>query len=383
MGALRLGVVFGGRSGEHEVSLVSAASVLHALDPAKYVIVPIGIEKNGRWRTGPSALAYLAGEITDVPALCYLPPDPFVRGLLVEDGHGSFRHEPLDVVFPVLHGPLGEDGCVQGLLELASIPYVGSGVLGSAVGMDKIAQKRLFAAAGLPVVETVSFRSEEYYTESGGIIHRIETALGYPVFVKPANLGSSVGISRATGRAELHDSIALAALYDRWVIVERAVHNAREIEVAVLGNASPEASVPGEIVPGNEFYDYAAKYMDGTSRCVIPAELPSDIAGRLRTLAVEAFLAAFCEGMARVDFLLSREDGALFVNEVNTIPGFTGISMYPKLFEAAGIAYPRLLDRLIELALEREREKAALRRTFEPPDRWYTQGAEGSERETR
>jgi len=373
MDKIRVGVIFGGRSGEHEVSLVSAASVLAALDVRKYEIQSIAIEKSGRWRTGPDALDYLTyGGIP--PAACLLPPDPETGGLLIDEGNGTYARMPRDVVFPVLHGPDGEDGTLQGLLELADIAYVGAGVLGSSVGMDKIVQKRLHRAAGLPVVDSVSFRASDFESQRAELISRIERELGYPVFVKPPNLGSSVGITKAGDREALLRSIAHASSYDRMVLVEKAVPRAREIEVAVLGNSECTASIPGEIIPSNEFYDYNAKYVDGASRCIIPAELPTELAERIRSLAVEAFHAVFCEGMARVDFLLCPEDEALYLNEINTIPGFTSISMYPKLFEATGVPYPDLLDRLIELAIQRRQERNSLKRSFEPASRWHQRG---------
>jgi D-alanine-D-alanine ligase len=363
---LRVGVLFGGRSGEHEVSLTSAASLLKVLDPAKYEVVPIGITREGRWLVG-SAVDELLPDILKhgkpvTPAVV-----PGEAQLLPLGATGSAGEVPpqVDVIFPVLHGTFGEDGTVQGLLELAGIPYVGAGVLGSAAGMDKDVMKRLFRDAGLPVVPWVPLLRSEWEREPARVRQRIEKGLGYPLFVKPANLGSSVGISKVTRRRELAVALDLAAQYDRKILVEKAVE-AREIECSVLGNDCPEASVPGEVIPVNEFYDYEAKYLKEGSQLIIPAQLTARQAKQVQELAIGAFQAIDGAGMARVDFLLDRKTGKVFVNEINTIPGFTPISMYPKLWEASGIPYPQLVDRLIELALERHREKIRTRFRYEP-----------------
>jgi D-alanine-D-alanine ligase len=279
--------------------------------------------------------------------------------------------QPLDVIFPVVHGTYGEDGTLQGLLELADIPYVGAGVLASSVGMDKIVQKQLFAEAGLPIVRYVGIHSSQCRDESATVVRRVEKRLRYPVFVKPANTGSSVGISKAHNREELRAGLRLAAEYDRKVIVEQGVKDAREIECSVLGNDDPEASIPGEIIPSNEFYDYDAKYVDGKSTAIIPAKLPRAVTSTIRKLAVEAFRVIDCSGMARVDFFVTKGRGKVFLNEINTIPGFTAISMYPKMWESSGVSYPQLLDRLITLAIERHREMASRRTTFTPGKEWY------------
>jgi D-alanine-D-alanine ligase len=357
---IRVGVLFGGRSGEHEVSLTSAASVIKALDRDKYEVVHIGITREGRWFMGRGALR--------------TPAEVFVRGKSVLPSAdpsgprffarharpGANRVPAVDVIFPVLHGTFGEDGTLQGLLELAGIPYVGAGVLGSSAGMDKDVMKRLFRDAGLPVVDWLMVQRSEWKQNPARLRKQIETRLAYPLFVKPANLGSSVGISKVHNRRELAAAIDLAAGYDRKVIVENGL-DAREIECSVLGNDSPQASVPGEIVPLNEFYDYEAKYVKEGSELVIPAKLNRAETGNVKDLALRAFRAVDCTGMARVDFLLDRPSGKLFVNELNTIPGFTPISMYPKLWEASGLPYPALLDRLIQLAFERHREKEQTR----------------------
>ena len=367
---LRVGVVFGGRSAEHEVSLVSAASVMNALDKAKYEVVPIGITSDGRWLSSPGALKLLKDgrNLNSEPEKIILP-DPSRKGL-VEIEAPSHDHR-LDVIFPVLHGTFGEDGTVQGLFELAGIPYIGAGVLGSAAGMDKIVTKQLCEQARIPVAPYIWFFFDEFGSDSKRIVSSIERKLRYPCFVKPANLGSSVGISKVHRREELRPAIQLAAEYDRKILLEKSIEEAREIEVGVLGNENPIASVPGEILSSNEFYDYDAKYVDGKSTAVIPARLPNPVAKKLMDFAVRGFKAIDCAGMARVDFLVRKGNNAIFFNEINTIPGFTSISMYPKLWEASGIPYSRLLDRLIELALDRFRSKQSLKTTFKPKADWY------------
>jgi len=362
---IRLGILFGGRSGEHEVSLTSAASILKALDPAKYEIIPIGITREGRWLVGSAADRLLPGVLEHgrpvTPSV-----DPTGPGLIPVDAAPprAATSPQVDVIFPVLHGTFGEDGTVQGLLELAGIPYVGGGVLASAAGMDKDIMKRLFRDAGLPVTRWVLVLRREWAQEPARVRKRLEKEIRYPLFVKPANLGSSVGISKVRKARELGPALDLAAQYDRKILVERAVE-AREIEVSVLGNDRPEASVPGEVVPVNEFYDYEAKYIKEGSELIIPAKLAPRQAQRIRELAVRAFRAVDCAGMARVDFLLERRTGKLFICEINTIPGFTPISMYPKLWEASGIPYPQLIDRLVELALERHQEKVRTRYEYD------------------
>jgi D-alanine-D-alanine ligase len=350
---LRVGVIYGGRSGEHEVSVASAASIFKHIDAAKYEAVPIRIEKSGRWCLGgtvPQALSAAAVlEAQRTEALQTIEPSAAVAA------------SGIDVIFPVLHGPYGEDGTVQGLLELANVPYVGAGVLGSAAGMDKAVMKTLFAASALPIVAHLVALRREWERDPREVRRRVAGNLGYPVFVKPANLGSSVGISKARDDGDLTEAVELALQFDRKIVIEAAVPDAREIECAVLGNDEPQASVPGEIVPSREFYDYEAKYLDEASELLIPAPLSAADTARIQQLAVEAFRAVEGAGMARVDFLMGRANGHIFVNEVNTIPGFTTISMYPKLWEASGLPYPALIDRLIELALERHGEKQKLR----------------------
>ena len=374
---LRVGILFGGRSGEHEVSLLSAASILKAIDRSKFDVVPIGITKQGRWLSAGDAQGLLAGtgtlEANADESLRAGDPKATPGAKLLHEGMPTLlAPEPgsantpggkaLDVVFPVLHGTFGEDGTIQGLFELAGIAYVGSGVLGSAAGMDKDAMKRLFAQAGLPIVKHVTLLRSEWEKSPRKAVKLIESKLKYPLFIKPANLGSSVGISKAHDRKELGPALTMAAKYDRKLVIEEGVGGktgkARELEVAVLGNDEPKASVVGEIIPGKEFYDYEAKYLSEGSVPVIPAKLSKAEAKKIRAMAVDAFKACDLAGLARVDFLM--EPGGrrrIYLNEVNTLPGFTQISMYPKLWEATGLSYTELITALIELALERQHEK--------------------------
>jgi D-alanine-D-alanine ligase len=363
---LRVGVIFGGRSGEHEVSLASAASVIRALDPEKYEAVPIGITKEGRWLAGTSAQKML-GEVLKCGEPVWLPPDP-TAAALVPIAHSEQRpNVPVDVVFPVLHGTFGEDGTVQGLLELAGIPYVGAGVLASSVGMDKDVQKRLFEYEGIPIVPFVAVHRSEWERDRAKVLRTIKRKFKFPIFVKPATLGSSVGMSRVKTMKELPAAIDLAAEFALKIMVERAV-TAREIEVSVLGNDEVKASVPGEILPHREFYDYTAKYLEEGTRLLIPAPLAKKQVRVFQDFAVRAFRAIEGTGLARCDFFLERRTGQIFINELNTIPGFTSISMYPKMWEASGLPYPQLIDRLIELAFELHREKARTKYSIELPE---------------
>ncbi|MCA9958586.1 MAG: D-alanine--D-alanine ligase [Anaerolineales bacterium] len=368
---MRVGVIFGGRSGEHEVSLQSARSVMEALNKDKYEVIPVGITKEGRWMTGDVLAALTEGADTAVPAA--LLPDPQSSALLRMEMETAVPATlsavtELDVIFPVLHGPYGEDGTVQGLLELAGIPYVGAGVVGSAVGMDKAIFKHVMTANQLPVLPWVLVTRLEWEKRPLAVLDAVEAELHYPVFTKPANLGSSVGISKCDDRDSLRAGLAEAARYDRRIIVEQGIP-ARELEIAVLGNEEPIASVVGEIRPRRTFYDYVAKYLaepdsDEYSELIIPAEVDAETAVALRALAVKAYQAIDCAGLGRVDLLLDKDTGAFYVNEINTIPGFTRISMYPKLWEATGVSYPELLDRLVELALARYEEKSSLQTSF-------------------
>jgi D-alanine-D-alanine ligase len=366
---LKIGVIFGGRSGEHEVSLMSAKSVMSAMDPDKYKVVMIGITKSGQWLTGDVVGALESGtESVARPAA--LLPDPQSSALMelqITPAQPTTMSQAaeLDVIFPMLHGPYGEDGTVQGLLELAGLPYVGAGVVGSAVGMDKAIFKAVMQSIGIPILPWRLVLSSHWARSREEILDEIENALAYPVFTKPANLGSSVGISKCSDRAELSVGLDDAARYDRRIVVEQGI-NSRELEVSVLGNDQPVASVVGEVRPRREFYDYVAKYVSDDSELTIPADIDPEIAENTRATAVKAFKAIDCAGLGRVDFLLDRDDGLLYINEVNTIPGFTRISMYPKLWEATGIPYPELVDRLIELALERNEVKVGLETSFTP-----------------
>jgi D-alanine-D-alanine ligase len=380
---LRIGVIYGGRSGEHEISVASAASVLKSLDRSRYEPLPIRIEKDGRWTIADKApTAMSAAEVIALargsgtralrpgretvlvahPAedtLLTIERRPAPRGSDREDG-AVVTGLGLDVVFPVLHGPYGEDGTIQGLLELANVPYVGPGVLASAVGMDKAAMRLMFAAHGLPIAPWRAYVRRDWEQQREAVTESA-LALGLPLFVKPANLGSSVGISKVKERGDLAAAIERALEFDRKVVIEWGVPDAREIECAVLGNDDPQASVPGEVIPGREFYDYEAKYLDEGSRTVIPAELTAGQIADIQRLAVAAFRAVDAAGMSRVDFLLARATGTIYLNEINTIPGFTTISMFAKMWEASGVAYPALVDRLIQLALERHADKQRLR----------------------
>jgi D-alanine-D-alanine ligase len=361
---LRVGVIFGGRSGEHEVSLASAASVIRALDPEKYEPVPIGIGKDGRWFIGTPAQKMLPDVLRQGHRVM-LSADPSVGALLPmeERAAGSQR---VDVIFPVLHGTFGEDGTVQGLLDLAGLPYVGSGVIGSAVGMDKDMAKRLFLQAGLPTGDFLAVLRSQWEKGRERILKAVAKKFRFPVFVKPATLGSSVGMTKVHKREELEAALDLAAEFASKILVERNIRG-REIEVSVLGNDEPEASIPGEIIPHREFYDYTAKYLEEGTRLEIPAKLSKMQVRRFQEYAVRAFRCLECRGMARVDFFLEKPSGRIYLNEINTIPGFTSISMYPKLWEASGIPYRDLIDRLIQLALAENREKQRTKYTIELP----------------
>jgi D-alanine-D-alanine ligase len=360
---LRVGILFGGRSGEHEVSLASAASVIRGLDPDKYEAVPIGISKEGHWLIGSAAQKMLP-EVLKGGQRVMMTADPTDAAIVKLDGSGGGQR--IDVVFPVMHGTFGEDGTIQGLLDLAGLPFVGAGVLGSAIGMDKDVAKRLLQVAKIPVVPWVTIHRHDWENNPENIQGAIELKFQYPVFVKPATLGSSVGMTKVHSRAELAPALNLACEFAMKVLVEESV-TAREIEVSVLGNHDPQASVPGEIVPHREFYDYAAKYLEEGTQLLIPADLKPPQAQKIQKYAVDAFRALELSGMARVDFFLEKEGGKMYLNEVNTIPGFTSISMYPKLWEASGIPFRELIDKLIALALEQHAEKARTKYQIELP----------------
>ena len=390
MKKIRVGILFGGRSGEHEISLLSAASVFNAIDKNKYEVVPIGITKEGRWVTAADAERLLQGKFEDhkhlragdpeaTPGAAVLakgeavvvPPEPQKHGSLTPfetdaSSHALTRRATdraidVDVIFPVLHGTFGEDGTIQGLLELADMAYVGAGVLGSAAGMDKDIMKALFRAAGLPIVKHVTLLRSQWQTNAKKVQKFVESKLKYPVFVKPANLGSSVGISKAHDRKDLGPAIEEAAKFDRKIVIEQGVggrkQKAREIECSVLGNDNPEASLPGEIVPSTEFYDYNAKYLDEGAQLIIPAKLTKSETKEVQRLAIAAFKAVDGSGLSRVDFLMEPKSRKIYLNEINTMPGFTAISMYPKLWAASGVSYSDLIGRLIQLGLDRHEEK--------------------------
>jgi len=367
---IRVGVIFGGRSGEHEVSLISAQSVMSAIDKEKYQVIPIGITKEGRWLTSGDPMKMLTAGLAGSsrpPALAasYESPNAETKAETRDliPGTRESGIPAIDVIFPVLHGPYGEDGTIQGLLELANLPYVGSGVLGSALGMDKAAMKAMFRDAGLPTVKALTILRKSWEANPERVTRRISRELGYPCFVKPANLGSSVGVSKVHGPDELPAAMEMAAQYDRKLLIEEAIE-AREIECSVLGNDEPIASILGEIVPRREFYDYIAKYADENTELIIPADLPAEKTREIQEMAIRAFLALDCAGLARVDFFLCRHTGRVYVNELNTIPGFTSISMYPKLWAASGLSYSELIDKLIELALERFTDKQRNRTSY-------------------
>jgi D-alanine-D-alanine ligase len=368
---LRVGVIFGGRSGEHEVSLMSARSVLAAMDPAKYAITQIGISHDGAWLVGDHVFEALEQGRLETLSPAALLPDPTRNGLhtIGSGAQGQILSHlvDLDVVFPVLHGTFGEDGTLQGLLELADLAYVGAGVLGSALGMDKDLFKMVMRAVGIPVVDWIVATRAEIEQDIHSIIDRALQLSDFPLFIKPANLGSSVGITRCMSPSDVMEGLYEAARFDRRVLIERGVRNPREIEISVLGNDDPVTSVPGEIMPSRDFYSYESKYIDGTSQLLIPAPISAELSARIQALAVQAYRAIDCAGMARVDFLLAEGVDAsteLYLGELNTIPGFTHISMYPKLWEHSGLSYPALIDRLIELALERKAGRERTERRF-------------------
>jgi D-alanine-D-alanine ligase len=364
---LNLGVIFGGRSGEHEVSLMSAKSVLSVIDQEKYQVYPIAITREGAWYWGENALDMMLANTPEklTPAALFPNVDkPGLYGISVEDGHEILKKvTDLDVIFPVLHGTYGEDGTLQGLLEMSDVAYVGAGVLGSSVGMDKALFKDVMRANGVPVVDSVVVSRGMIHTNIDEVIRMAETVSAYPLFVKPANLGSSVGVTKCRTRSDLYEGLMDAAAYDRRILIERGV-NAREIEVSVLGNENPQASVPGEIRPKADFYSYEAKYILDNSELIIPAELNAEDTKFVQQTAIRAYQAADCSGMARVDFLMDKDSGKILLNEINTIPGFTKISMYPKLWEASGLPYPALIDRLISLAMDRKADRDATTRTY-------------------
>ena len=358
---IRVGIIFGGRSGEHEVSFCSASSIIKAINKDKYAVVPIGITKGGRWISPQdSELALQSGKIEGKNTVILLN-DSFSKSLVCIDNNQkldkSSALEKLDVIFPVLHGPYGEDGTVQGLLELANIPYVGAGVAASAISMDKDFMRMVFQQKGLPILKWMTIKRKEWQENKEKILSLVQNGFEYPLFVKPANLGSSVGITKVHKKEELEKAIDLASSYDRKILIERGLEEVREIECGVLGNDEPRASVVGEVKPAGEFYDYDSKYTEEGTQLIIPADLPDGVSQEVQRIALRAFKAVDAAGMARVDFFVSKKENKIYLNEINTIPGFTSSSMYPRLWEASGISYPELIDRLIQLALERHQDK--------------------------
>jgi len=358
---IRVGIIFGGRSGEHEVSFCSASSIIKAIDKDKYTVVPIGITKEGRWISPQdSELALQSGKI-DGKNTVILLNDSFSKSLICIDNNQrldkSSALEKLDVIFPVLHGPYGEDGTVQGLLELANIPYVGAGVAASAISMDKDLMKIIFQQKSLPILKWLTIKRKEWQKDKEKILSLVQDDFKYPLFVKPTNLGSSVGITKVHKKEELEKAIDLASSYDRKILIEKGLEEVREIECGVLGNDEPRASVVGEVKPAGEFYDYDSKYIDESTQLIIPADLPYGVSKEVQEIALRAFKALDAAGMARVDFFVSKKENKIYLSEINTIPGFTSTSMYPRLWEASGIPYPELIDRLIQLALERHQDK--------------------------
>jgi D-alanine-D-alanine ligase len=355
---LHVAVIFGGRSGEHEVSLMSARSVLSVLDPAKYEVTQVGITHEGTWLTGTDVLGKFENNKTDGLLPVLVSPDPSERGIYIIEGiSGLKKWSDIDVYFPVLHGTFGEDGTLQGLLELADVAYVGAGVVGSSVGMDKGVFKDVMIANHIPVVDMMVVLRAEIENDMLSVVERAEKVGEYPLFTKPANLGSSVGVTKCSNRSDLQEGLMEAALFDRRILIQQGVKNVREIEVSVLGNDDPVASVCGEVQPSREFYSYESKYIDGTSGLLIPAPLPGEMSECIREYAVRAYKAIDCAGMARVDFFVENDTNKIYLNELNSIPGFTKISMYPKLWEASGLPYNKLVDRLIELAVERKADR--------------------------
>jgi D-alanine-D-alanine ligase len=354
---LRVAVLFGGRSGEHEVSLMSARSVLSVLDPNKYEVTPVGITHEGKWLTGDDVLDKFENSNFHELHQVTLSPDPSEMGIYVLQEEMLQKLTDVDVFFPVLHGTFGEDGTIQGLFELAKVAYIGAGVVGSAVGMDKGVFKDVMVANHIPIVDTMVVLRSEIEKDLEAVIKKAEKLGDYPLFTKPANLGSSVGVTKCSNPSDLQEGLMEAASFDRRVLIQKGVKNVREIEVSVLGNEEPVASICGEVLPSREFYSYESKYIDGTSGLVIPAPLPEETSECIREYAVRAYKAIDCAGMARVDFFVEKDTNRIYLNELNSLPGFTKISMYPKLWEASGLPYNKLVDRLIELALERKAER--------------------------
>jgi len=361
---LNLGIIYGGRSGEHEVSLMSARSVLSVIDREKFNVIEIGISHQGQWFVGENLWTMMQNERYDSLTPVIFPPIPQKAGVYTDEEGALTLFAALDVVFPVMHGTFSEDGTLQGLFEMADIAYVGAGVLGSAACMDKGLFKDVMIANQIPTLPYLVFNRTEIQSDLENCLDQAEGIAPYPLFTKPANLGSSVGISKCTSRSDLMEGLMQSALYDRRIVVEKGVNNAREIEISVLGNETPKASVPGEIIPKDIFYTYSEKYINDTAELLVPADLPADLVQELQALALTAYKATDCAGMGRVDFLIDRDNGDYYLNEINTIPGFTKISMYPKLWEASGLPYAELIEALIKLALARKSQRDETTREF-------------------
>ena len=366
----RVGIIFGGKSGEHEVSFCSAVSIISAINKEKYEVIPIGITKEGRWISPEESLYALQSGKIEGKTTNILINDSSGKSLMsIKNSHSNQNLSPakneIDVIFPVLHGPFGEDGTMQGMLELANIPYVGAGVAASAISMDKDIMKTIFKQKELPVLNWVTIKRNDWQKNSEHLMNMITQKIPYPLFVKPTNLGSSVGITKAHKRDELKFAIDLASDYDRKILIEQGLEDAREFECSILGNDEPQVSAVGEVVPAGEFYDYQSKYLDEKTQLIVPAQIPRKISGKIQKVALLAFKAVDAAGMARVDFLYSEKSKSIFLNEINTIPGFTKVSMYPRLWEASGLSYTNLIDKLIQLALDRYRDKNQNRTSYE------------------
>lgn len=366
---LKVGIIFGGRSGEHEVSYCSATSIMKAINKDKYTVVPIGITKEGRWISPEETAHALQSGRIEGKSTVILLNNPSYNNLIRIDNNQKLKKDTsegkLDVIFPVLHGPYGEDGTVQGLLELADIPYVGAGVTASAISMDKELMKTIFKQKGLPVVKWLTIKRKDWYKSKEEMLSLIQNSFKYPLFVKPTNLGSSVGITKVHKAKELEKAIDLASSYDRKILVEQGLEGVKEIECSILGNDEPRASVVGEVKPAGEFYDYDSKYIDEATQLIVPADLPEEVSRKVQEIALRAFKAIDAAGMARVDFFVTKEENKIYLNEINTIPGFTSVSMYPRMWEASGISYTDLIDRLIQLALERYQDKNQNKTSYE------------------
>jgi len=366
---LKVGIIFGGRSGEHEVSYCSATSIMKAINKDKYTVVPIGITKEGRWISPEETAQALQSGRIEGKSTVILLNNPSYNNLIRIDNNQKLKKDTsegkLDVIFPVLHGPYGEDGTVQGLLELADIPYVGAGVTASAISMDKELMKTIFKQKGLPLVKWLTIKRKDWYKSKEEILSLIQNSFKYPLFVKPTNLGSSVGITKVHKAKELEKAIDLASSYDRKILVEQGLEGVKEIECSILGNDEPRASVVGEVKPAGEFYDYDSKYIDEATQLIVPADLPEEVSRKVQEIALRAFKAIDAAGMARVDFFVTKKENKIYLNEINTIPGFTSVSMYPRMWEASGISYTDLIDRLIQLALERYQDKNQNKTSYE------------------